>query len=58
LANIDGLRVYINPVLEKSLKTDKILIDVLDFADDSFSLETNYGKRFSMSTELGVSSAT
>ncbi len=58
LANINGLRVYINPVLGKSLKADKILIDVLDFADDSLSLETNYGKRFVMSTELGVSSST
>ncbi len=45
LANIEGIRVFVNPVLERSLKAERILIDALDFADDSLSLETNYGKR-------------
>ncbi len=45
LAEVDGVRVFVNPVLERSLKAERILIDALDFADDSLSLETNYGKR-------------
>ena len=45
----DGVKIYVNPVLQKSLKADRIIIDALDFADDSFSLETNYGKRLIMS---------
>ena len=49
LSDRDGLQVYINPVLRKSLKSTRIIIDVMDFADDSLSLETNYGKRFTMS---------
>jgi len=32
------------------LKATRIIIDAMDFADDSLSLETNYGKRFTMST--------
>lgn len=51
LADIDGIRVFINPILERSLKADRILIDALDFADDSLSLETDYGKRLIMSVE-------
>ncbi len=51
LADIDGIRVFANPVLERNLKADRILIDALDFADDSLSLETNYGKRLIMSAE-------
>jgi uncharacterized protein (DUF779 family) len=43
------VQVYISPVLRKSLKATRIIIDVIDFADDSLSLETNYGKRFMMS---------
>jgi uncharacterized protein (DUF779 family) len=46
LSEKDGVRVYINPVLRKSLQTAWVVIDVLDFADDSFSLETKFGKRF------------
>lgn len=49
LSDKDGVQVYINPVLRKSLKSTRILIDVIDFADDSLSLETNYDKRFTMS---------
>lgn len=49
LSEKDGIRVYVNPVLEKSLKANRIVIDILDFADDSFSLETDYGKRLIMS---------
>jgi len=49
LSDKDGVQVYINPVLRKSLKATRIIIDVMDFADDSLSLETNYGKRFTMS---------
>ena len=52
LTEIDGIRVLANPVFERSLKADRILIDALDFADDSLSLETNYGKRFIMSVEF------
>ena len=50
LSDRDGVQVYINPVLRKSLKSTRIMIDVIDFADDSLSLETDYGKRFTMST--------
>jgi uncharacterized protein (DUF779 family) len=50
LSEKDGVRVYVNPVLRRSLQTARIVIDALDFADDSFSLETDYGKRFFMST--------
>ena len=49
LSEKDGVQVYINPVLGRSLKATRIVIDVMDFADDSLSLETNYGKRFTMS---------
>ncbi len=49
LSEKDWVKVYVNPVLQKSLKANRIVIDVLDFADDSFSLETDYGKRFIMS---------
>ena len=51
LAEIDGLRIFVNPVLERSLKAQQITIDALDFADDSLSLETDYGKRLTMSVE-------
>jgi hypothetical protein len=51
LAEIDGLRIFVNPVLERSLKAEQITIDALDFADDSLSLETDYGKRLTMSVE-------
>jgi len=51
LADIDGVRVFVNPILERSLKAEEIVIDALDFADDSLSLETNYGKRFIMLVE-------
>jgi len=50
LSEKDGVPIYVNPVLRKSLPTVRVVIDVLDFADDSLSLETNYGKRFFMST--------
>lgn len=49
LSEKDGMKVYANPVLQRSLKANRIVIDALDFADDSFSLETNYGKRLIMS---------
>ncbi len=49
LTEKEGIQVFVNPVLNKSLKAKRILIDVMDFADDSFSLETNYGKRLIMS---------
>ncbi len=54
LADIEGIRIFVNPVLERSLKADRILIDALDFADDSLSLETNYGKRLIMLAESGT----
>ena len=50
LSRNDGVRIYMNPVLRKSLRTARVVIDLLDFADDSLSLETNYGKRLFMST--------
>jgi uncharacterized protein (DUF779 family) len=49
LSDSDGVQVYINPVLRRSLKATRIIIDVMSFADDSLSLETNYDKRFTMS---------
>lgn len=52
LAEIDGVRVFVNPILERSLKAERIIIDALDFADDSLSLETDYGKRLIMSVEI------
>jgi len=53
LAEIDGLRIFVNPVFERSLKAEQITIDALDFADDSLSLETDYGKRLIMSVNRG-----
>ncbi len=50
LAEKEGIRVFVSPILQKNLKTKRIVIDVMDFADDSFSLETDYGKRLIMST--------
>ena len=46
--------VYIHPSLDKSLKSQRVIVDVLEFADDSLSLETNYGKRFVMTTSTGI----
>ncbi len=51
LAEIDGVRVFVNPILERSLKAKQIIIDALDFADDSLSLETDYEKRLIMLVE-------
>jgi len=51
LTVIDGLRVFITPTLERNLKAERIIIDALDFADDSLSLETDYGKRLIMLVE-------
>jgi len=51
LLEIDGVRVFFNPILERSLKAKQILIDALDFADDSLSLETDYDKRLIMLVE-------
>lgn len=51
IAKVDGVRICINPVLERSLRAERILIDSVDFADDSLSLETNYGKRLIMSVQ-------
>lgn len=51
MAEIDGLRIFVNPVLERSLKAEQVTIDAIDFADDSLSLETNYGKRLIMSAD-------
>jgi len=36
------------------LQADQVVIDVLDFGDDSLSLETNYGKRFFMSSSMRI----
>ena len=54
IATYLGSPVYLHPSLRKSLKTRRVTIDVLDFADDSLSLETDYGKRFVMITSEGV----
>jgi uncharacterized protein (DUF779 family) len=51
LAEIDGVRVFVNPILERSLKAKQIIIDALDFADDSLSLKRDYGKRLIMQVE-------
>jgi hypothetical protein len=51
LADMDGIRVFINPILERSLNAIQIIIDSLDFADDSLSLETDYGRRLIMLVE-------
>jgi TRAP-type uncharacterized transport system substrate-binding protein len=50
LSDVDGVRVCMNPVLRKSVRATRIIIDAMDFTDDSLSLETNYGKRFTIST--------
>lgn len=50
LAEIGAVQICINPILRKSLKVNRIVIDAIDFVDDSLSLETDYGKRFTMST--------
>lgn len=53
LAEQDSLKVCVNPVFERSLKASKMLIDALEFSDDSLSLETNYGRRLIVSIEPG-----
>lgn len=53
LAEMDGVKVFVNPILQRSLKAKEIIIDALDFAEDSLSLETEYGKRFIMSVDRG-----
>lgn len=53
LAEIDGVKIFVNPILQRSLKAKEIIIDALDFAEDSLSLETDYGKRFIMSVDRG-----
>ena len=53
LTEIDRLRIFVNPILERNLKAKRITIDALDFADDSLSLETDYGKRLMMSVGRG-----
>ena len=53
-SRIEGyVPIYVHPSLEKSLKSGRVVIDVLDFADDSLSLETNYGKRLVMLSSVG-----
>lgn len=55
LAEVGGLRIYANPSLERSLKAQRITIDAVDFADDSLSLETGYGKRLiTLTTSLSA----
>ena len=49
LAEIDAVQICINPILRESLRAKRIVIDAIDFVDDSLSLETDYGKRFTMS---------
>jgi hypothetical protein len=46
-----GYEYLSTPTLERSLKAERIIIDALDFADDSLSLETDYGKRLIMLVE-------
>ncbi len=35
-----GIKIYLNPSLRRSLKAHRIIIDALDYTDDSLSLET------------------
>lgn len=53
VAEQGSLKVCVNPVLERSLKASRMLIDALEFSDDSLSLETNYGRRLIVSVEPG-----
>ena len=49
-----GVPIYLHPSYERNLKTRRVTIDTLDFADDSLSLETNYGKRFVMISSTDI----
>ncbi len=40
--------IYVHPAFKRRLEKGSVTIDTMDFADDSLSLETNYGKRFVM----------
>lgn len=53
LGDYYGVPMCVHPSLKKQLKGGRITIDVLDSADDSLSLETDYGKRFIMLTSTG-----
>jgi len=48
LAEKNGIKIYANPILQRNNTLSQMLIDVMDFADDSLSLETNLGKRLIM----------
>ncbi len=40
--------IYVHRAFKRRLGKGGVTIDAMDFADDSLSLETNYGKRFMM----------
>ncbi len=48
VATYKTIPILMHPTLEKSLGKKKVTIDAVNFADDSLSRETNYGKRLLM----------
>ncbi len=48
VAEVEGIRIVVNPMFQENVHAEQLLIDAVDSADDSLSLETNYGKRLIM----------
>jgi uncharacterized protein (DUF779 family) len=46
LKELEGVKIYLDPSLKSLLNFNHLIIDVIDFTDDSLSLETNLNKRF------------
>ncbi len=51
LKEIEGVKIFLDPSLKSLLNFNKLIIDVMDFTDDSLSLETNLGKRLILLAE-------
>jgi uncharacterized protein (DUF779 family) len=48
LGEYEGVKVFLDPILKSVLSFNRLILDVLDFSDDSLSLETNLGKRLTL----------
>jgi|ECHhosMinimDraft_1075155.scaffolds.fasta_scaffold01016_3 hypothetical protein len=51
LKEIGGIQIYLDVGLTPLLNFNRLLIDVVDFTDDSLSLETNLNKRLILIAE-------
>jgi len=51
IGEIEGVKFYLDNPMHTLLKMNQLIIDVIDFTDDSLSLETDIGKRFILLTK-------